>query len=131
MNYNEITAGLGAALQSYAPGINIYPDVLRTIVPPAAIVQPMPRNTVEYDRAQGSSLAMWHFEVLFIVGQVDEVSAQRQAGDLISPGSALINAINRATFGRGYAHVTAGSVSQMQSGQTLYTNAQLSVDVLA
>jgi len=67
---------------------------------------------------------------MIVVGQVDEEVAQEQAGNLITPGSDLIRAIQDLKF-NGYAQVLEGGISQMMFDQGLYTYAELNVVVKA
>lgn len=124
--YNHVRKALGATVSSYQPGINVYYYVPRTLVPPAVIVQPANR-TISYLRGQSSSSAEWHFNVMLIVGQVDEESAQETAGELISPRSALIQALNATPVTSGYVQVTDGTVAEWTIGGGVYTHVQLSV----
>lgn len=126
--YNGIRKALAAAVQVYDPNINIYHYVPRTLVPPAVIVQPAHR-TVNYLQAQSSRSAEWRFNVMIIVGQIDEEGAQETVGELISPGSVLINALNATTIPSGYAQVTEGTVAEFTIGGGVYTHVQLSVCV--
>lgn len=127
--YNEVRDALGAAILTYKSTMNVFNHVPRTLVPPAAIIQPRPNRTIDYVQALSSGLAKWNFTVLLIIGLVNEQSAQDEAGDLISPGSPLIAALQSAPLPNGFAHVTDGAISEMSVGQSLYTYAQLSVVV--
>jgi len=127
-NYNDVRAALGTALETYQSGLNVYDYVPKSLTPPAAIVQPAPHRTIDYVQAQGAGgLAKWRFNVLIVIGQVDELAAQQQAGDLISPGSSVIQALNRMPLTNGYALVESGGIAQMMFDQGLYTYAELSV----
>lgn len=132
-NYNTIRVALGTAIGAYQSELSVYYYVPRTLVPPAAIVQPKPHRTISYMRAQSSGLAEWNFNVLLVVGLVNEQSAQDQVGELVSPGSPLIRALQNAQLPNGFVQVTDGSISEMtfegHHGQGLYTYAQLSVVV--
>lgn len=130
-NYNVVRNALGSAITAYQSDVNVYYYVPRTMVPPAAIVQPRPNRTISYLQAQSSRLAEWHFSVLLVVGLVDEQAAQEQVGNLVSPDSQLIVALQNAPLPNGYSQVTDGSISEMTFGQSLYTYAQLSVLVCA
>lgn len=134
-NYNDIREALGAAVQSFAPDMNVYYYVPRSLIPPAAIVQPSPSRTIDYLQAQSSYLAEWHFNIILVIGLVDEQAAQEQAGDMISPGSTLIQALNNTQLpGPGYVVVTDSLISEMavsNQGAALYTYAQLMVTVYA
>lgn len=127
-NYNEIRVGLGAAMQRYEAGLNIYYHVPRTLVPPAAIIEPNSNRSIDYTQAYSSGLADWHFVVTLVIGLVDEEASQRIAGDLISPGSSLLETLNNSSR---FAKVTQGSVAEATFGKGLYTCARLSVLVKA
>lgn len=132
-NYNDVRAALGQAINVYSPALalNTYSYVPRSVVPPAAIVQPAPHRTIDYTQVEGkSTFALWRFNIMIVVGQVDEEAAQTQAGDLITPGSPLIRAIQDLKF-NGYAQVLEGGISQMMFDQGLYTYAELNVIVKA
>jgi hypothetical protein len=124
--YNTVRKALGAAVQEYEPDINIYYYVPRTLVPPAVIVQPAHR-TVSYLQGQSSRSAEWRFNVMVIVGQVSEEGAQEMAGELISPRSLLVAALNNTKLEKGYAQVTDGTVAETTIGGGVYTHVQLSV----
>lgn len=128
-NYNTVRDALGAAIRSFQPDMNVYYYVPRTLIPPAAIVKPQPHRTISYLQAQSSGLAQWHFNVLLVIGQVDEEAAQEMAGDLISPGSPLIQALNDAKLPNGYAQVVDGAVAEMMFDAGLHTYSELSVVV--
>lgn len=132
-NYNDVRTALGTAIQRYQPGLNVYYYVPQSLVPPAAIIKPQSQNvrTIEYAQAHGdSSLAKWHFQVLLVIGQLDEQAAQEQAGELISPGSTLVRSLS-GRLSTGFSQVTEGGISSMMFDQGLYTYAQLTVAVLA
>lgn len=132
-NYNDIRAALGNAINVFDPSLalNTYSYVPRSIVPPAAIVQPAPHRTIDYTQVEGrGSFALWRFNIMIVVGQVDEEVAQTQAGNLITPGSPLIAAIQNIKL-NGYAQVLEGGISQMMFDQGLYTYAELTVIVKA
>lgn len=133
-NYNAVRSALGAAVVAYQSSMNIYHHVPRSLTPPAAIIQPRPHMTINYSQALSSGLAKWYFNVLLVIGLVDEQAAQDLAGELISPGSALICALQNAPLPNGFAQVMDGSISEMDVAEpdgshSLYTYAQLSVVV--
>lgn len=128
-NYNLIRDSLDEAVQVYRPDMNIYRYVPRTLVPPAAIVKPRAGRTIDYLQMQSSGMARWNFTIMLIVGLVDEEAAQIMVGDMISPGSPLIFALQNATLPNGYVTVTDGAVNEMMVDQSLYTYAELSVVV--
>lgn len=129
--YNTVRKALGAAVAAYEPDVNVYYYVPRTLVPPAVIIQPAHR-TVSYLRGQGNSLsAEWRFNVMMIVGQVDEEGAQETAGELISPNSPLVRALFNTQVQNGYVQVTDGTVAEASIGGGVYTHVQLSVCAFA
>lgn len=128
-DYNTVRDAVFSAVRLYQPDMNVYHYVPRSLVPPSAIVKPRASRTIDYLQAQSSGLARWNFVVLLIIGLVDEQAAQKLAGELISPGSPLIAALQNAELPTGYVTVTDGSVSEMMFGQSLYTYAELSVVV--
>lgn len=133
-NYNDVREALGAQLKSFQSGLTIYHHVPRSVVPPVAIIQANPTRTIDYLQAQSSRSAEWYFSVMIVVGLVNERAAQKQVGDLISPGSDLLKALN-TRLANGYCQVTNGSIQEAMFGepsrQGLYTYARLSVIVLA
>jgi hypothetical protein len=106
--------------------VTAFSDVRDTL---GAAIRRAPHNTVDYEQQYSSNLADWTFTIMIVVGQVDDEAAQDQVGKLISPGSALIGAVNNAPFETGWARVMRGGVSQMNFGNALYTYAELSVRV--
>lgn len=130
-SYDEVRSALSTAVRTYQPDLNVYYATPRTLVPPAAIVKPQSHKTVSYLQAQSSGLAKWHFHVLLIIGLVNEQAAQKQAGDLISPYSPLIQALRKTQLPNGYATVVDAGLSEMTFSNGLYTYAQISVDVTA
>lgn len=129
--YEQVKTALGDSLRAnYQYDLNIFDEVPRSLVPPAAIVKPRPHRTIGYLHAMGSStLAKWQFEVLLIIGFVDDVAAQKLAGELISPGSPLIRALNCRIM-NGFSQVIDSGTSQMMiEDQGLYTYAELTVQV--
>jgi hypothetical protein len=132
-DYDSVRLALGTAIQKYEPGLNVYYYVPKSLVPPAAIIKPQSQNvrTIEYAQAHGgSSLAKWHFQVLFVIGQLDEAAAESEAGALISPGSRLVRSLS-GRLSTGFSQVLEGGISAMMFDQGLYTYAQLTVSVLA
>lgn len=129
--FREVRETLGAAIhKSLGLELNVHHYVPRTLVPPAAIVQPAPNNTIDYEQQYSSGLADWMFKVMIVVGQVDDEAAQDQVQAILTPNSPLIQAINDVTFSTsGWAKVQRGNVSQMNFGKALYTYAELTVRV--
>jgi hypothetical protein len=128
--YNIVRESLGGALTSYRPTMNVYHHIPRTLVPPAAIVQPRPTRTVSYLQAQSSGMAEWYFTIIVVIGLVDEKASQDMAGEIISPGSPLIVALQNVTLPSGFVTVTEGAIAEMSVGEGLYTHVQLAVTVL-
>lgn len=128
-NYNDVRLALGASIQDYQPDLNVYYYSPQTLVPPAAIVQPRAHQTIDYLQAQSSGFANWYFNVLLVVGLVDEEAAQAQVGELVSPRSPLIRALQNTKLTTGYVTVTNGGVSSMMFAKGLYAYADLSVVV--
>lgn len=131
-NYNTVRESVAAAVVSYSSTLNVYHYVPRSLNPPAAIIQPRPHMTINYMQAQSSGMAKWYFNVLLVIGLVNEQAAQDLAGELISPGSALIYQLQNLTLPNGFAQVTDGSISEMDvtnpnGSHSLYTYAQLAV----
>lgn len=131
--FSEVRQTLGAAIhRAMGQELNVYHFVPRSLIPPAAIVQPAPNSTIDYEQQYSSGLADWMFKVMIVVGQVDDEAAQNQAGRILTPNSTLIQAINDVTFSTsGWAKVQRGNVSQMNFGKALYTYAELTVRVTA
>lgn len=134
VNINEVREALGETLKSTGLRMNIYAFTPRSIIPPMAIVHPNNNRTINYLEAQSSRAAKWSFTVIIAVGFVHSEAAQRTVGDLITPGSFLLNALN-TRIGSGYAQVTDASVMESMFGEGdrkgLYTCARLNVLVLA
>lgn len=131
-DYNDVRSALIEAVQAYSSELNVYQYVPRTLVPPCAIVKPRGTRTIDYQQMQSrSALAKWYFDVMLVIGLVDEEAAQNLAGELISPGSPLVTCLLGAKFPTGFSQVTEGSVNNMMFGQALYTYAELKVTVIA
>jgi hypothetical protein len=128
-SFSDVRSVLGGSIRRALPGLNVHHYVPRSLVPPAAIVQPNPHNTIDYEQQYSSGLADWMFTVMIVVGQVDDESAQDQVGAMLTPNSPLICAINESRFETGWARVQRGNVAQMNFGKALYTYAELTVRV--
>lgn len=126
--YNDVREALGSAIQAFQPDVIVYYYVPRSITPPAAIIQPNPNQTINYLEAQSSRSALWYFNVMLVLGLVDEEAAQQMMGEMVSPGSALLSALN-TRIATGYSKVTAAAVSERTFDNALYTYARLSVTV--
>lgn len=134
-SFIDVRNTLGRAVIRVLPEHNVYGYVPRSIIPPAAIVTPVPNNTIDYEQQYNSTQADWMWTIKIVVGQVNDEAAQDMVGELLSPGSDLINAVNGCVFGdgpgAGWARVQRGGVSQMMFGKALYTYAELTVRVTA
>lgn len=126
--YNDVREALGSAIQAFQPDVNIYYYVPRSITPPAAIIQPNPNQTINYLETQSSRSALWYFNVMLVLGLVDEEAAQQMMGEMVSPGSALLCALD-TRIANGYSKVTSAAVSERTFDNALYTYARLSVTV--
>lgn len=134
--YNDIRKSLGAASAEWLgsigisqPTMNVYNYVPRTLIPPSVIIQPVAQRTISYMDVLGrGGLADWYFHVLIVVGLVDEEAAQEMTGDIISPGSPLIHALQDSLR---FVQVTDGCISEMMFGNSLYTYARLNTMVKA
>lgn len=127
--YTEIRQALGAAITLFQPDMNVFHYTPRSITPPVAIVQPEMRRTIDYEKCYSSGFADWYFNILIIVGEIDEEASQEKAGELISPESKLIAALHDALS---YVRVLEAAVSE-QSFKTsaTYTYARISLLVKA
>ena len=133
-DYDTVRQAIGAALKSYESELNVYYHMPRTFVPPAAIVKPRAHRTTEFElQMGGGTYAHYHFIVQFIIGLVDETAAQDQAGQLVSPNSPLIWALQDAVIPSGFVQVTDAAVSEMMvntdNGSALYTYAEIALKV--
>lgn len=127
--YNDIRQALGAAIISFRPELNVFHYVPRSFDPPVAIVQPEMRRTIDYQQVMGS-FANWYFNVLIVVGELYEEAAQEIAGDLISPTSPLICALQEANVP--YIQVVDAAVSEQTfKTSAVYTLARVSLLVRA
>lgn len=133
-DFDTVRIALGKSLQSYKSDLNVYDHMPRTFVPPAAIVKPRSHRMTTYERAMGGgTYAQYHFIVQFIIGLVNENAAQDEAGQLISPNSPLIWALQDTVIPNGFVNITDGAVSEMMvttdTGTALYTYAEIALTV--
>lgn len=129
-DFEQVRDAIEGALHDFKDDLNIYRYVPRTLIPPCAIIKPKNNRTINYMGAQGrSSLADWYFVIMIIIGRVDEESTQKQAGDLISPGSHLIRCLQRMKLPTGFCTVTDGAIAEMMFSQSLHTYAELQIKV--
>jgi hypothetical protein len=129
-SFVEVRDTLGGAIRRVLPDLNVHNHVPRSLVPPAAIVRPTPNSTIDYEQQYSSAQADWMWTLMLVIGQIDDEWAQDQMGELITPNSELIRAINDVSFtSPGWARVQRGGISQMNFGKALYTYAELTVRV--
>jgi hypothetical protein len=127
--YVEIRQALGAAITLVQPDMNVFHYTPRSFTPPVAIVQPEMRRTIDYEKVYSSGFVDWYFNILIVVGLIDEEASQEKAGGLISPESQLIAALHGALP---YVQVLEASISE-QSFKTsaVYTYARISLLIKA
>lgn len=127
--YVEIRQALAAAITLVQPDMNVFHYTPRSVTPPVAIVQPEMRRTIDYEKVYSSGFADWYFNILIVVGLIDEEASQEKAGELISPESQLIAALHEALP---YVRVLEASISE-QSFKTsaVYTYARISLLIKA
>ena len=131
-NYEEVRTAIDDAVHVYRKELNIYRYIPRTLVPPCAVIKPRGNRTIDYMKMQGrSTLADWYFTVMIIIGRIDERAAQKQAGEMISPGSQLIRCLQAMKLPTGFCQVTEGAVNDLMFGQALYTYAELQLKITA
>lgn len=134
--YRDVRDTLAASAQAgvTAMGItdvNVYSTLNKSAVAPAIVVRPG-NPTILYGEADGRSpLARWNFEVLIIVGQVNEQAAQDRIADMIDPDSPIIEALDDSDFGNGFAQTRRALVGETPIGATLYASALIGVQVLS
>lgn len=134
--YNDVRKSLGGAAQQWLgsigveqPAMNVYNYVPRTLIPPSVIIQPVAQRTLSYLDVLGQgNLADWYFHVLIVVGLVDEEAAQELMGDIISPGSSLIYALQECMR---FVQVVDGSVAEMMFDGALHAYARINVKIKA
>lgn len=130
-NFEQIRDAVEEAVKVYKEDLNVYRYVPRTLIPPCAIIKPRNNRTIDYMGAQSSALADWYFTIMIVIGRVDEESSQKQAGDMISPGSDLIRSLQRMKLPTGFCTVTDGAVAEMMFSQSLHTYAELQIKIKA
>jgi len=133
-NENDLRKILGDTMKTlFSNEINVSDFFPKSPPPsPSLVVQP---GTPVGDpiQAMNSTTAKWQFVVMLLVSQVNEESAQIKIGDMISPGSTLVEAINNIGDDSGFlrAKVTNMSISEVQYATTMYAYGRLSVEVTA
>lgn len=86
------------------PGTPVHATMPASVSPPVAVVRPA-QPAIMYRGAYGARLAHWKFELLVILGKVDERVAQERLGELLSPDSDLVQELLNAELGNGYLTV--------------------------
>lgn len=133
-NENDLRKALGDAMRElFADEINVSDFFPKSPPPsPSLVIQP---GTPVGDpiQAMNSTTAEWQFIVMLLVSQINEESAQLRIGDLISPGSPLIEALNSIGEDSGFLRVkvTGMSISEVQYATTMYAYGRLAVKVTA
>ena len=133
-NENDLRKTIGDAMRDlFSDEINVSDFFPKSPPPsPSLVIQP---GTPVGDpiQAMNSSTARWQFIVMLLVSQVNEESAQLKIGDMISPGSTLVEAINNIGDDSGFlrAKVTNMSISEVQYATTMYAYGRLTVEVYA
>lgn len=132
--FNEIRVVLADACKSAVGDLNVFYYLPKRAPVPAVVIRTV-KPTGDYLTVWGGGYAEWMFEVLVIVGKVSDESAQNQLGDMISPNSALVTALNDIEFaggpGYGHAHVRKCDIADIRMGATRYACARLTVLVRA
>lgn len=103
-----------AILPAELPGIKIYPTAVKSPALPAIIIRPG-RPTGRPYVALGSRSAKWKIDVLLLLGTVNENVSQERAYELLSPSSALVQALKSVRVGTGFL-----ATSEIQFGEQSY-----------
>jgi len=133
-SFNDIRTALADAGRSAVGDMNVFGYLPRRPPSPALVIRTV-KPSADYATTWGGGYAEWTFELLLIAGRVSEESAQNFLGDMISPNSPLIQAINNIEFpggpGYGHAHVRQCNIADIKVGATKYACARLAVLVRA
>lgn len=133
-NENDLRRTLADAMRAFfSDEINVSEFFPKSPPPsPSLVIQP---GTPVGDliQAMNSSTAEWQFVIMLLVGQVNEEAAQNKIGDLCSPGSPLIQALNAIGEDSGFLRVkvTNVSISEVQYATTMYAYGRFQVKVIA
>jgi hypothetical protein len=132
--FNQIRTVLAAACGTVVDDLNVYYYLPRRPSIPAVVIRTQ-KPTGDYTTTWGGGYAEWLFEILILVGRVSDESAQNFLGDMISPDSTLITALNNIEFpggpGYGHGHVRKVDLTDMKVGATRYACARLTALVRA
>jgi len=132
--FNEVRLVLADACRSAVGDVNVFYYLPKRVPAPAVVIRTV-KPTGDYLTTWGGGYAEWMFEVLVVVGRVSDESAQNMLGDMISPDSSLITALNDVEFpggpGCGHAHVRKCDIADIRIGATRYACARLTVLVRA
>lgn len=134
-DYNEIRTALGDAMRTaVGTDLSVYDYLPAAVSAPAAVIRAQ-IPTGDYPQTWDSGLTQWQFEILLLIGQVSDESAQTAIGELISQKGALITALNNVVFaagdGGGYVQVKRSTVLDMRVGSEKYTSARVTALVVA
>lgn len=131
-NYNDVRKLLGDACRTLADNVSVRYYIPRSISPPTSVILPQ-FPTVQYLNLSPGESAQWNMIVMYFVGQINEETAQDQTGEMISPGSKLLRALNDAQIRPGYGSVSVSeaSLSEMKIGSAVFSYARLDVAVRA
>jgi hypothetical protein len=133
-NENEIRQALADAIRTVlSDEINVCDFFPKSPPPSPSLVIQRAVPTADLVQAMNSPTAAWRFVVMLLVSQVNEEAAQLKIGDLISPGSPIIEALNAVGEDTGFMRVkvTDVSESEVQYATTMYAYGRFSVNVLA
>lgn len=111
-SYVAVREAIADACRAALPNITVHPTVPRSVTVPAAVLRPA-QPAITYRQAYGSDLALWRFELRVLLAQIHEQSAQEKLAELVSPGSALVRALNDVEVGDGWL-----AVAEAQIGET-------------
>lgn len=138
--FHELRTGLATAIGT-ATGLRAYADEPDTVAVPCLVVRPASPFAFYRQRLGRSTLTLYRFEVLAVVGRISESSGLKRLDELVSPDGPLIRAINAyqpqhrsgmGSAGLGMATVTEGSLfGPVNVGAALYLGAQLTVEITA
>lgn len=115
-----------AALPSLLPGVRVSRTPPASVNVPAAIVQPA-AQTIRYGDKTISELASWRFELLLLLGNINEHAAQVKAGELVAPSSDLIQALNYARIDNGWLDLIEANVGNQTYNARTYGGAKINI----
>jgi hypothetical protein len=126
--FTQVITALGEACKAGAPKLNVYTTWPCSVSVPAAVIR-IGKPAIRYIQVMGNSTqAKWLFEILLVVGSVNDKAAQKRAMALISPDSKLVAAVNDVKVTEGGAvKVTESSTGEVDVGSGTYASASLFV----